>query len=297
MKFSTEQIKRLAPLVFALVLGLLAMRLLHQYLERERAKLKQEWQRLAANYQNPVSVVVAAKDLEAGSTLEAAHLKFAEIPDRYVQPYATKTPQELLGKVTMAPVAEGEQVLLNKVRRPEDVPLGSTLSTVMPKGKRAVTISVDAITGVGGFVRPGDKVDILWTVKIPGPQDAQAVTMTLFQQVPVLAVGREMVGRSRQQAEPAAEYNVTLSLTPQETSFLLFAREQGRIQLSLRAHTDAGMEPIPPTSINSLLESQLGMKAGPPPPLPPVKKAEIYKGLKRDVVVLSDPNVLAEPSP
>lgn len=300
MKPPTEAIKRILPVAFAVTMGLVAVGLTRQYLQQERRKLQREWQRLAENYKNPIEVVVASKDLTEGTTIEAAQLKMASIPDRFVQPYATRSPQDLLGKVTVAPIAEGEQILLNKLRRPEQVPIGATLSALTPKGKRAVTIGVDAMSGVGGFVRPGDTVDLLWSFKLPGGggQEGQVVTMALFQDVPVLAVGREMLGQAKQAAETANEYAVTLAMTPQETSFLLFAREQGRIQLSLRSRLGGeGAVAMVPANINSLLESQLGIKAASPPLLPPVKKAEIYKGLKRDVVVLSGQDDLSSPSP
>lgn len=299
MKPPTEAIKRILPIAFAIIMGLVAVGLTRQYLQQEQRKLQREWQRLSENYKDPIEVVVASKDLAEGTTIEAAQLKMASVPDRFVQPYATRSPQDLIGKVTVAPMAEGEQILLNKLRRPEQVPVGSTLSALTPKGKRAVTIGVDTMSGVGGFVRPGDTVDLLWTFKLPGGggQESQVVTMALFQDVPVLAVGREMLGQARQTAETGNEYPVTLALTPQETSFLLFAREQGRIQLSLRSRLGGeGTVAMPPANINSLLESQLGLKAA-PPRLPPVKQVEIYKGLKRDVVVLSNQDELSSPSP
>lgn len=288
MKVETSTLKRILPLVFAATMGLVAVGLTRQYLSQERQKLQREWQRLAENYKNPVDVVIAAKDLGEGTTLEAAHLTMASIPDRFIQPYASRSPQELIGKVTVAPVAEGEQILANKLRRADQVPAGSTLSSLTPKGRRAVTISVDAVTGVGGLIRPGDAVDVLWTFALPGEQGAgQTVTMALFQEVPILAVGRELVGQGKG-GDQANEYTVTMALTPQETSFLLFAREQGRIQLSLRSRFDKNETvAMVPANINSLMEAQFGMKPAPPPPLPPVKKAEIYKGLQRDVVELA----------
>ena len=291
MKLSGEELRRLWPLVLGGLMGLLAVGLTQQYLGQQRRALQREGQRLMANYQEPIEVVVAAKDLEAGTTLEASQLKLAKIPEKFVQPYASRSPQELVGLVTVAPIAEGEQVLLNKARRPQEVPTGSTLSALTPKGKRAVTVGVDAISGVGGFVRPGDTVDVLWSFKLPqaGQQEGQVVTMTLFQDVPVLAVGHEVLGKAKQAAETSPEYTVTLALSPQETSFLLFAREQGRIQLSLRSQLEAGTgsQVVAPANINTLMETQLGLKAAAPGPA--ARKAEIYKGLKRDVVVFSEP--------
>jgi len=289
-------IRRLMPVIFAVIMGLAAVLIMRQYLFQEYRKVERERQRLLSDFQAPVKVLVAAKDLPEGTALEAAHLATASIPQKFVQPFAARSPNELLGLVTLAPTAEGEQLLTNKVRRPDVVASSATLSGVMPKGKRAVTIGVDAISGVGGFVRPGDNVDVLWTVKLPG-QSSEVVTLTLFQDTPVFAVGREIVGRPTETGASAAtapgpQYTVTLALAPQEISFLLFAREQGRIQLSLRPKQEAGsqmaLSPATSATFNQFMEQQLGIKSaeGTAEPAAPPRQVEIYKGLDRDVVVL-----------
>ncbi len=290
-------LRRLMPVIFAVILGLVAVLIMRQYLVQEYRKVERERQRLLADFQAPVKILVAAKDLPEGTALEAGHLATISVPQKFIQPFAARTPNELLGLVTLAPVAEGEQLLTNKVRRPDVSPASSTLSGVMPKGKRAVTIGVDAISGVGGFVRPGDNVDVLWTVKLPG-QAGEVVTLTLFQDVSVFAVGRDIVGRpvpagAGAGAPGGAAYNVTLALVPQEISFLLFAREQGRIQLSLRPKQEGGeqiaISPATSATFNQFMEAQLGIERSEPVEAPrPPKQIEVYKGLERDVVLLSD---------
>ena len=290
--------KRIIPTVFAVIFGLLGILMAHRWKQsqervfaKQNRELEQKRQELQANYQQPVEVIVAAKDIPEGTTIEKALLTTAEVPEKFVQPYSVRTPQELLGKVTAAPIAVHEQVLTNKLRKPDAAHTGATLSTVTPKGTRAVTIAVDIITGVGGFVRPGDKVDILWTVK----EGDQIATFTLFQEVPVLAVGADMTGRPapptgrEAQAAPSAaqQYTVTLALAPQEASALLFAREQGKVQLSLRPKMEVGQMPIPPANISTLLEAQLGTPSQATAP-PVTHQIEVYKGLKRDVVALAE---------
>lgn len=284
-------LRRIVPLVFAAICGVLAVVWVRQYLKQKYAELDQARAEIMKQYQQPIEVVVAAKDIPAETPLEASLLKIAVVPEKWVQPYAVRaqSQSELLGKVTVAPLAENEQLLANKVRRAEEAPVGSTLSSLTPKGKRAVTITVDTLTGVGGFVRPGDKVDLLWNIQLPGAdKSSQVVTLTLFQDVPVLAVGRELVGKTASAASSdGKDYTVTIALSPQETSFLLFAREQGRIQLSLRPRQgEPSQVAVTPANINTLLGTLPGFQTPGQPP--PVRKAEIYKGLKRDVVVLSD---------
>jgi pilus assembly protein CpaB len=292
----TDTVKRRMPIVFALLMGTVAVMLMRQYLAQQRRLLEEERRRLYADYREPIEVVVASKDLKENVALEASHLTTATVPEKFTQPYAVRSPRDILGMVTVAPIAKGEQVLLNKVRRPEAVPAGAILSSITPEGKRAVTIGVDAVTGVGGFVRPGDKVDILWTVKLPqtDSMQGQLLMLTLFQDVDVLAVGGQLAGQKGQKAEAAEgtrDFTVTLALDPQEISFLLFAREQGRIQLSLRPKGEPDSKRVvAPANINTLLEAKLGLTSPPPPPppAPPVRpvEVEVYKGLKRDVVEL-----------
>src|SRR3989338_3910253 len=193
----SDTIRRRLPILFALVMGTPAVVFMQQYLAGQHRLLAQERARLLQNYQDPIKVLVVSKDMPAGTTLEAGLLELADVPEKFVQPYAARTPRDILGLVTAVPLAKGEQVLMNKLRRPDEAPTGSTLAGLTPEGKRAVTIGVDAITGVGGFVRPGDEVDVLWTLKLPGAgqEDGQIVMLTLFQKVTVLAVGGQIVGR------------------------------------------------------------------------------------------------------
>ena len=288
---TSDTARRVIPLVFSLAFGLVGVVLARNWYQAQARTFERQKQELLANYKPPVPVVAAAKDLPPDTTIDAGHLTTIGVPPPFIQPYAARSPNEVVGLVTTAAIAEGEQLLTNKLRRADAAPTAprdATLSALTPKGKRAVTIAVDAITGVGGFVRPGDKVDILWTLKLPGDQ---AATLTLFQEVPVLAVGGEMAGRpaprDSQAASGTSQFTITLAMTPQDTSSLLFAREQGRIQLSLRPKLESGLVAIPPANIQTLLEAQFGIKASEPPPQV-TRQVEIYKGLKRDVMVLAE---------
>ena len=295
--------------ILALVCAAGAVVLLHRWMTEQRQAFAQERTRLLAEaHQKTAAAVVASKDLSEGTMLEASHLRTIEVPESSLQPYAAHASADVLGLITIAPLAEGEQVLLNKLRRPDVAPADATLSALMPKGKRGVTIAVDTITGVGGFVRPGDAVDILWTVKLPAPgqSDGQVVTLTLFQNAQVMAVGPEMAGRKTRHRSDArvgegaeSQYIVTLALTPQETSFLLFAREQGRVQLALRsrAETESQVAVTPATvgTLNAFMEAQMGGKPEAPANKPP-RVVEVYKGLQRNIVSVGEGAPPASPA-
>lgn len=328
----TESAKRrLMALALAIGLGIAWLVMSNRMMVNERRKLAAERKKLLENYQSPIEVVVAAKDIPAETVIQAPMLSFAKIPERFAQPYSVREPNLLVGQMTVADVAAGEQVLTNKIKKPEDIaPVGTTLANVVPKGKRAVTITVNTLTGVGGFVRPGDVVDVLWTLGLPGPdkEHPELVTLTLFQDVDVLAVQREIAGQppshheaaskdskdnkenngqsssaesagdaeSENTAAPVAgsgqqgDYTATLALNPQDISFLLFAREQqGRIQLALRSKDEAGAKiSVAPVNMATMMGAALGQDVLKANQPKPQRHVEVYKGLNRDVVVLPD---------
>lgn len=294
MAFTRLDRQRLIVLGVAAVSGVLLVTFLNRYMQQERHSYEQEKAKMLEQIGRPVPVVVATQDIPEGAALEAKLLATKEFPERFVQPFAAKMEGDVVGRIATVTIAEGEQILMNKLRRPEDPMRMTTLSSIMPEGKRAITVGVDTLTGVGGFVQPGDHVDILWAVKVPGPtpQEASIATLTLFQGVRVLAVGpsvypvRPAGAQEAQQGGDRLEkpFTVTLALTPQEASLLSFARQQGPVQLSLRPKGDAEPRgPIPPADINALIVSVLGPEAASLTRPAQPKTVEIYKGLEKSV--------------
>lgn len=285
-------LKRFLPFIFAGVLGSVAVIVMHRYLAQERSKLLKKEQELLGKYQAiaPMDVIVATRDIPEETRIAAEHLDRQSVPKQYVQPYASTRAVDILGMVTLAPVAKGEQILVNKLRPPQVRPLSESLAGVTPQGQRAVTIATDALTGVGGFLRPGDKVDVLWTFQVPkgqGSGEGELVTMTLYQGITILAVGPEMLGREGPPGEeqPASRegMNITLALTPEQTAVLVFAREQGSVQLSLRsvAEKDKPVD-VPPANMATLVEALFGREALEEPPKPQ-RTVEVIRGLERKV--------------
>lgn len=285
-------VKRLIPFIFAGVLGLVAVVMLRQYLGQERARLVQREQELQAEFADRADVLVAAKEIPTDTVITEDYLNVQAVPSKFVQPYAARRGANVLGMVALAPIAEGEQMLTNKLRSQQDRPLAATLSGLTPEGKRAVTIGTDALTGVGGYVRPGDTVDVLWTLRLPQPGGQEAgepVTMTLFQHVSVLAVGDQMMGKTTTDREANPDYTVTLALDPQEALLLLYAREQGGIQLSLRPSSDEAVAPMTPATMATLMETVLGKDAMLGEPAQKTQRTvEVYKGLERSVVAVNN---------
>lgn len=285
-------IKRLIPFIVAGVFGLATVFMLQTVLQSERKKIAADRQKLMEQYRliEPIDVIVARKDIAEGEAITAEHLDKKSIPKQFVQPYATSRGADLLGMVAKSPIATGEQLLTNKLRRDSDKPVGATLSAVTPEGMRAVTIGTDALGGVGGFVRPGDKVDVLWTLQVPKPdsKEPELVTVSLFQAVDVLAVGPEMVGKAPSEQVVSSDFTVTISLMPQQASLLLYAREQGKIQLALRPTGDKDLHvAMSPTDMEAIMRAVMGDESV-PPARKPERMVEVIKGMDRSMVSVTE---------
>ncbi|WP_373942358.1 Flp pilus assembly protein CpaB [Vibrio chagasii] len=170
-------------------------------------------------------VVVASQEIEAGTVIEEQFLttKLMEVDWINENNYSDK--EELIGKVVANTIYAGE--VLHKLRF--TVPgEGSTLAALIPENKRAVTIRVDDVIGVAGFLLPGNKVDILNTVSY-GKNSAS--TQTVLKDIKVLAV--DQTARTKENS-PIIVRAVTLEVTPKDAEKLLTAKSKGSIQLTLR---------------------------------------------------------------
>lgn len=291
-------LKRFLPFIFAGILGFAAVILLQRYLQQQRRQVETERQKLLGQYKllSPVDVIVARKDIPEDTMIVGDLLETRSVPQQFVQPYAAVRIMDALGLYTKVPIAKGEQLMTNKLRRTSERPIGDTLSAVTPEGKRAVTIGIDALSGVGGFVRPDDTVDVLWTFQIPQPgtNERDLVTLSLFQNVQVLGVGSQIIGavpspdEKKAAAPAAAATTVTLALEPQAAAVLLYAREQGQITLVLRSRMEKEQRvEVVPANMATVMETVLGAEAAGSPPKPQ-RTVEVYKGLERSVVAVSE---------
>ena len=295
--------RRLMPIIFAVALGLVGVVATQQYLRQQRASFEQERAKLLADYEAPTKVIVAKKDISEGTTLTIEMLGAADVPEKFIQPYAALHATDVVDQVTLVPLAEGEQVMRNKVRPPGQAVSGDSLSKQTPPGKRAVTLGLDSLTGVGGFIRPGDAVDVLWSFQAPqaGESDGHGdlVTAILLQDVPVLAVGGQLAGgtsrardsRSRDDdtAGQSQGYTVTVGLNPQEAEVLLYARERGKIEVALRPHAPQEAQvAVRPADIGLIMETVMGQAPSSPESGPTQRSVEVFKGLERQIVTLQE---------
>lgn len=170
-------------------------------------------------------VVVAALEILPGTVIEEQHLSTKLLEKAWTTEHQFTAPENVLGKVASTTIYPDEILLNQRLSVPGE---GATLAAIIPEDKRAVTIRVNDVIGVAGFLLPGNKVDVLSTVKY---NKNSANTLTVLKEIKVLAV--DQTARTNDN-KPVIVRAVTLEVTPKEAEKLLTAKSKGDIQLALR---------------------------------------------------------------
>ena len=241
-----------------------------------------------------VPVVVAAKPIPVGARLTAEDLKVAAWPARTPVPGAFADTKMLVDRGTIAIVAENEPVTAFKVAGPES---GSGLPPVIPEGMRAMSISVNDVVGVAGFVLPGTHVDVLLSVDNPGGANgSEPMARTVVSNVLILTAGTRYDRQEGQGGEPQRVGVVTLAVLPEDGERIALASTQGRLSLALRNPADALETKTAGIKLSALMrgpgaqpinEQQqfrtVAIRRAPalPPPPPPVYRVEAIRAAKR----------------
>ena len=193
-------------------------------------------------------VVVAAGDLELGAELRADDLRVVEWPESAMPMGAFANPDEVVGRGLVMPVIQNEPILPMKLAGKGS---GSGLPVVIPEGKRAVSVRVNEVIGVAGYVLPGTKVDVLVTAS-PSDKREDMTTKLVLSNVQVLAAGTKLE-QDGEQGKPVSVTVVTLLVTPEESEKLTLGATEGKIQLALRNPLDKEQPETPGIQPASLL--------------------------------------------
>ena len=172
------------------------------------------------------AVVVAALDIPYGTKVAGRHLKILAFPKGTAPPQAFREREDVQDMVATANILSGEILMRDRFAAHET---GSTLAALVSKAMRAVTIRVDDVVGVAGFLLPGNRVDVLATRL--DSRTRRATTETILKNLKVLAVDQTA---ATQDSDPVIVRAVTLEMTPAQTETLVKAKEEGTIQLTLR---------------------------------------------------------------
>ena len=177
-------------------------------------------------------VLVAANDIQVGSKLADRDVRLASFPLSSVPPNTYSRKSQVIGRGAVLPISKGEFILPSKLAA-EDA--GAGLPSMIPPGMRAVSVRVNDVVSVAGFVQPGTRVDVLATGNQGSSNERQ--TTTVLENVAVIAVGRSLLDRVMTGETQNASV-ITLLVSPDDAQKLTLASQEGRIQLSLRNPLD-----------------------------------------------------------
>jgi len=181
-------------------------------------------------------VVVAASDLDIGTELSKADIRIIDWPANAVPADAFSDPNQVMGRGIVLPIIQNEPILPMKLASKE---AGSGLPPAIPPGLRAVSVRVNEVIGVAGYVLPGTRVDVVATVSPTGSGNDMTSKVVLTN-VQVLAAGTK-IERDTDKNKPMPVSVVTLLVDPEEAERLTLASTEGKIQLALRNPLDKTM--------------------------------------------------------
>ena len=254
-------IRRLAAggplLLLAAILGVLTTGGVLLWLDGLEQDRQEERVAVSSGTVATVELVVARNDIEAGVALTESMFELGEVPVDAVLDGSFLSGNDVAGRVARYPIVQGEQILATRLVSLEDSEEdGAGLAFTVPPGMRAVSVPVSEVSGAGGLIVPGDRVDVMVSADFedlfgPGEiladssQKGDPVVMTILQDVLVLAVGQVLAERSDPdrdrdtfrnddaEVQPAAR-SVTLAVSPRDAQLLFMASQEGKLGLSLR---------------------------------------------------------------
>lgn len=213
--------------VLAIVFAVVAAVLVYNYLQEQELAKTGKVQ----------TIVVAAMEIPIGTKIGDTMVKTSPWPSESVQPGSFTEPKALTGpgRITVKTIAAGEPITEQKLV-PSAGTAGSGFMTYrVPPGHRAVTVAVNEVAGVAGFLSPDNKVDVVLTTPIPGSPN-ETISKIVLQNVPVLATGQ--IAQEQKDGKPMVVPTVTLDLTPEDAEKLVLASSKGSLQLLLRNFSD-----------------------------------------------------------
>lgn len=194
--------------------------------------LRQNTPRLIAAETPRHQVAVATRDLPLGTLLKAEDVKMIDWPGDAIPLGFVSSPDLVVGRGLITSVRANEVLLEGKLAAKG---AGAGLAITIPEGMRAVSVRVDDVIGVAGFVLPGTRVDVMLTLP-PKLDRKESVTQMILQNMHVLAAGQ--IVQQDAQGKPITVSVLTLMVTPVEAELLVLAANEGKIQLALRNTLD-----------------------------------------------------------
>lgn len=235
-------------LAMAVVVGLLASSYVYSQLKKQAI----------AKPLSTQNIVVAAEQLPLGTRLQPHQLRLVPWPAGEPMAGMFVRAEDCTNRALMTAVAVNEPILEAKLA-PKGA--GAGLAATIPEGMRALSVAVNDVVAVAGFVVPGTMVDVLVTGTTSGQN--QNITRTILENVRVLAAGQKI--EQDKDGKPQTVPVITLLVSPEDANRLTMGATQGRLQLALRNTID-GQKANPPPVLQASL---FGLA---PPPRPSARR-------------------------
>jgi len=213
-------------------------------IEAERARLQRQHQLMP--------IVVIRRDTPAGTYLTEQMLATREVPSRYASASSIGEGEyeSVLGKVLQVSMKAGEPVLSTNVDEPAD-----GFSGQVRHGIRAMTIEIDEVNSVSGMLRPGDRIDLLFSTRSPlAGANGSDISRPLMQDLLVLATGSQTDNHLDSPDELNAFNTMTVEVSPEQAQKLVLAQRSGRLTALLRNPDDRRPIAANAMDVYSLLE-------------------------------------------
>jgi pilus assembly protein CpaB len=229
--------RAIIALALALGVALAASFLIYRWLE-QKATVQPQPQTGIAHADDSVPVAVAVTDLSWGTKLSREMIKVVPFYKKGLPQGYFFNIDSLEGRVVIVPLKQNDAITESKLA-PTSVTTGGVSAIVTP-GKRALAVKGDKVVGLSGFIRPGNRVDVLVTLEDSTSKRERQITKIVLEDILVLATGTriENSGKNKKGGETAPVDVYTLEVTPEEGEKLALAATQGRLQFALRNATD-----------------------------------------------------------
>ncbi len=232
-----QKIKKHKGLLLSLILAIVTVLVIQQYI----ASLEKTYGAGTAEEGGEMEyeqVVIAAQDLAPGTVIRAEHLSYKEVPANNIHSDAITDMDAVTGEVATQEMVADEVILAARVLAEEET---DQLSYSIPTDKRALSVSVDEVSGVAGFIQAGDKVDVVAHLPVEAVTEEgeimeDEVTEIILEELEILAVGDRMIYSEQELVQEVA--TVTLAASPENSTELVRADETGDIRLLLRSKVD-----------------------------------------------------------
>ncbi len=238
------------PLILSIALGTAAVLMVRNYITGEKKAMQKGLE--------PVRVVVARRNIPANEPLEVEWVAARPVPKKFVHANAIY-PEEvdlIIGRELVYPVRAGDPILWMDFKGGERY---RGFSTMIKEGERAMTIRVDDTSTIAGLIQPGDHIDILGTFKSKVDSRSEPeTTITLLQNVVVLAIGQITSARSGMGKDRRAAGMLTILVTPEEAALLIHAQRVGKLHNVLRNPEDIEtFENLPKITFADILQPRV----------------------------------------